>query len=48
MEDYACRLIKEMMEKYKEKLDSADISERVIYSIVIADLKGLIVDLIHH
>ena len=48
MEDYACVLIKQMIEQYKGKLDSADYTERIIYSIVIADLKGLITDLLHH
>jgi hypothetical protein len=48
MEDYCIRLIKEMIAVYKTKLDNADIEERLIYSIVIDDLKGLLVDLIHH
>ena len=48
MEDYVCKLIKEMIAKYKEKLDNADIEERLIIATVILDLKGLLTDIIHH
>ena len=47
-EDYACRLIKELIVHYKKEMDSVDSTERIIYSIVIEDLRGLISDLVHH
>jgi hypothetical protein len=47
-EDYACKLVKEMIMTYKEKMDNADSVERSIYAIFINDLKGLLTDLIHH
>jgi hypothetical protein len=47
-EDYCIRLVKELIAHYKMELDNADSTEKVIYSIVIEDLKGILVDLIHH
>ena len=47
-EDYCIKLVKELIAHYRRELDSVDSSERVIYSIMIRDLLGLLTDLVHH
>ena len=47
-EGYCIKLVKELIEYYRRELDNVDKIERVVYSIVIKDLTGLLTDLAHH
>lgn len=47
-EDYLVTRVKDLLKYYQKQLTSADKTERVIYSIIISDLKGLLVDLAHY
>jgi len=47
-DDYAIKLLKQLLAEYKRKLENGDREERPIYSIVVEDIKGILVDLAHH
>jgi hypothetical protein len=46
--DYVVTRVEDLITYYEREKSNADRIERLIYSTVIADLKDLLTDLIHH